>query len=232
MKENKIFTANGVSFAMIAVQGGTNIMGALDNDHDAYDWEKPARAETVVDFMIAETQVTQELWCAVMGSNPSYFQGSLQRPVESVSWNDCKVFIKKLNELTGQNFRLPTEEEWEYAARGGNKGKEYKHSGSNDVDVVAWYRGNSSGETHPVKTKIPNELGIYDMNGNVYEWCENYWTPDYKSTPHNSGNRVLRGGYYDSEKRRVRVTDRISSAPDFCGRDQGLRLAHPSTKFD
>lgn len=247
MKKNKIFTTNGVSFAMIAVQGGTYTMGALDNDPDAYVWEKPAHTETIADFMIGETQVTQELWNAVMGSNPSYFKGDLQRPVECVSWNDCQEFIKKLNELTKQNFRLPTEEEWEYAARGGNKSKGYKYSGSNDVDKAAWYRGNSrgkthlycsfiswistwfrggsSGETHPVKTKIPNELGVYDMNGNVYEWCDNYWTKDYKSTPHESGNRVCRGGYYDSERRRVRVADRISCAPDFCACDHGLRLA-------
>ena len=244
MKENKTFDANGVSFTMIAVQGGTYTMGALDNDPDVYVWEKPSHVETVADFMIGETQVTQELWHAVMGSNPSWFKSDLQRPVESVSWNDCQEFIKKLNELTKQNFRLPTEEEWEYAARGGNKSKGYKYSGSNDVDKVAWYRGNtrtgetppyswlntwfkgnSSGETHPVKTKIPNELGIYDMNGNVYEWCENYWMENYKSAPHESGNRVLRGGYYDSERRRVRVADRISSAPDFRGRDQSLRLA-------
>jgi formylglycine-generating enzyme required for sulfatase activity len=225
MEGNKIFTANGVSFLLIAVKGGSYTMGALDNDFDAFDWEKPAHTETIADFMIGETQVTQELWQAVMGSNPSYFTGDMQRPVECVSWDDCQTFIRKLNQLTGQNFRLPSEAEWEYAARGGNKTKGYKYSGSNDVDEVAWYRGNAGGETHPVKTKIPNELGIYGMSGNVYEWCQDYWTIDYKNGPHDSGNHLLRGGYYDSEIRRVRVADRISSAPDFRGRDQSLRLA-------
>ena len=218
------FTANGVTFKMIAVQGATYTMGAADNDHEAYAWEKPAHKKNVSDFMIGETQVTQELWQAVMGSNPSRFIGDLQRPVEMVSWDDCQEFIKKLNQLTGQNFRLPSEAEWEYAARGGNRSKGYKYAGSNDVDAVAWYAYNSNSTTHPVKTKQPNELGIYDMSGNVWEWCQDKWCSNYNS-PSNSGFRVLRGCSWNYGTRVVRVSNRSHDGPGFRSDINGLRLA-------
>ena len=225
MEEDKIFTVNGVTFKMIAVQGGTYTMGATsEQGSDAWDSEKPAHKETVSDFMIGETPVTQELWQAVMGSNPSYFTGDLQRPVECVLWDDCQKFIEKLNQLTGQNFRLPTEVEWEYAARGGNRSRGYKYAGSNDVDAVAWYSYNSGKTTHSVKTKQPNELGIYDMSGNVWEWCQDKWCDDY-NIPRYSGLRVLRGGSWYCSARDVRVSDRYYNTPGYRNSYSGLRLA-------
>lgn len=224
-QQSGIYTANGVSFKMIAVQGGTYTMGATsEQGSDAYSNEKPAHSETVSDFMIGETEVTQELWQAVMGNNPSGFTGDLQRPVEQVSWNDCQTFIRKLNQLTGQNFRLPSEAEWEYAARGGNRSNGYKYAGSNSVGTVAWYDDNSGSTTHPVKTKQPNELGIYDMSGNVWEWCQDKWCDDYNS-PRNSGSRVLRGGSWLSYAWYVRVSYRNFGTPGDGNDCRGLRLA-------
>ena len=205
--------------------GATSEQGS-DADSDEY----PVHSVTLSDYYIGETEVTQELWKAVMGSNPSYFKGS-QKPVEQVSWNDCKEFITKLNKLTGKNFRLPTEAEWEYAARGGNKSKGYKYSGSNTIGNVAWYTDNSSSKTHDVKTKTPNELGIYDMSGNVYEWCED-WYGNYSSGsqtnptgPSTGSYCVLRGGcWYDSAKA-CRVSYRYSYNPDNGNLINGFRLA-------
>ena len=177
--------------------------------------------------------MTQELWKAVMGSNPSNFSGYPQRPVEYVSWNDCQEFITKLNQITGKNFRLPTEAEWEYAARGGNKSQGYKYSGSNTIDNVAWYDDNSSSQTHDVKTKQANELGIYDMSGNVWEWCQDwYGSSYYSSSPENNptgptsgSNRVYRGvGWYDYAEY-SRVSYRMGNNPDLISDNLGLRLA-------
>ena len=195
---NQTISVNGVSFTMIAVEGGTFQMGATsEQGSDADNDESPVHSITLSDYYIGETEVTQELWETVMGSNPSNFKGS-QKPVEQVSWNDCKQFITKLNQLTGKNFRLPTEAELEYAARGGNKSQGYKYSGNNTIDDVAWYKDNSNSKTHNVKTKSPNELGIYDMSGNVWEWCED-WYGNYSSDsltnptgPSSGYSRVLR----------------------------------------
>ena len=153
-------TVNGVSFKMVAVGGGTFTMGATsEQGSDAYSDESPTHSVTLSDFAIGETEVTQELWKAVMDSNPSFFSGT-NLPVEQINWYDCQTFISKLNNLTGKNFRLPTEAEWEYAARGGNKSKGYKYAGSNTFGDVAWYYGNSSSKTHSVKQKQANELGL------------------------------------------------------------------------
>ena len=224
----KVYTVNGVSFKMIAVKGGTFQMGS----DDWYEWEKPVHQVTLSDYYIGETEVTQELWSAVMGSNPSYFTGNMQRPVEWVSWNDCQTFISKLNQLTGETFRLPTEAQWEYAARGGNKSKGYTYSGSDAEDVVAWYWDNSDRTTHPVKTKAPNELGIYDMTGNVYEWCSD-WYGAYSSAaqtdptgPATGSFRVSRGGSWFSYASRCRVADRDYYTPAASCSFLGLRLAH------
>jgi len=214
------FTVNGVTFKMIRVEGGTFQMGATsEQGSDADDDEKPVHTVTLSDFMIAETEVTQELWKAVMGNKPSEFKGT-KNPVEQVSWNECKKFIGKLNSLTGQNFRLPTEAEWEFAARGGNKSQHYKYSGSNEIDKVAWYDDNSGKKTHPVGSKDANELGLYDMSGNVWEWCED-WYGDYSSSPQtnpkgpNDGSgRVLRGGSWDFLARLCRVSIRSFNIPD------------------
>ena len=228
---NKTFTVNGVSFTMIAVEGGTFQMGATSEQGDDY-WnvELPVHQVTLSSYSIGETEVTQELWEAVMGSNPSYYSGYPQRPVEYVSWNDCQEFITKLNNLTGKSFRLPTEAEWEYAARGGNKSRGYKYSGSNTIDDVAWYWDNSSERTHDVKTKQSDELGIYDMSGNVWEWCQD-WYSIYSSEPQSnptgpaSGSYcVLRGGSWDYGARDSRVSNRGSIYPDSRYSNLGFRL--------
>lgn len=212
--ENFEVLADSVCFEMIAVEGGTFTMGATsEQERDAYDDEKPAHQVTVSDFYIGRYEVTQELWTTVMGSNPSFFKG-IDLPVECVSWDDCQTFISKLNKLTGMRFRLPTEAEWEYAARGGNKSMGYKYSGSNNIDDVAWYFFDTDStsidygihHTHQIGTKQPNELGLYDMSGNVYEWCDD-WFGYYDNSPEQSEQveinptgsksgsyRVLRGG--------------------------------------
>ena len=227
---NQTISVNGVSFTMIAVEGGTFNMGATsEQGSDAESDEKPVHSVTLSGYYIGETEVTQELWEAVMGSNPSDFSGN-QKPVETVSWNDCKEFITNLNNLTGMNFRLPTEAEWEYAARGGNESQGYKYSGSNTIGNVAWYYGNSGEATHNVKTKSPNELGIYDMSGNVFEWCED-WYGNYSSGsqtnptgPSSGSNRVYRGGSWDSNARSSRVSNRFNGNPDGRYYFLGLRL--------
>lgn len=234
--ENKTFTVNGVSFDMIAVEGGTFIMGATaEQGSDAFFDEKPPHQVTLSSYYIGKTEVTQELWQAVMGSNPSDFKGD-KKPVERVSWNDCQEFITKLNSLTGQKFRLPTEAEWEYAARGGNNSKGYKYSGSNDIDDVAWHTENSNSTTHDVGQKVPNELGIYDMSGNVWEWCQD-WYEEYSSSaqtnpigPNSGSSRVLRGGSWDDDASYCRSSCRIDCNPDsrnfyFGINYLGLRLA-------
>ncbi|MBR1725461.1 MAG: SUMF1/EgtB/PvdO family nonheme iron enzyme, partial [Muribaculaceae bacterium] len=227
------YTVNGVSFNMIVVDGGTFTMGATpEQGSDADSDEKPAHQVTLSSYSIGQTEVTQELWQAVMGSNPSYFTGDLQRPVEWVSWDDCQTFITKLNQLTGKNFRLPTEAEWEYAARGGNQSQNYKFAGSNNVDEVAWYRDNSGSTTHPVATKAPNELGLYDMSGNVWEWCQD-WIGNYSSDaqinptgPTSGSYRVLRGGCLCNYARLCRVSYRYYETPSYPATLYlGLRLA-------
>ena len=169
-KNSQIITVNGVSFTMKRVEGGAFTMGCTsEQGSDCYSDEKPSHQVTVSDFCLGETEVTQALWESVMGSNPSYYIGD-DRPVEHVSWNDCQEFISKLNQMTGRTFCLPTEAQWEYAARGGNKNRGYKYAGSNIIGDVAWYTTNTNDEgTKPVKTKSPNELGLYDMSGNVWE---------------------------------------------------------------
>ena len=221
-------TVNGVSFKMVRVEGGTFWMGS--DEEDAYDNEKPVHQVTLYPFSIGETEVTQELWQAVMGSNPSYFKGP-RCPVEMVSWEDCQNFIRELNSLTGRNFRLPTEAEWEYAARGGKKSKGYEFSGCDDIDEVAWYYDNSGGQTHDVATKRANELGLYDMSGNVWEWCQD-WYSDYSSGsqtnpkgPSSGSIRVYRGGSWDYFARSCRVSRRSRAAPSGRNYNLGLRLA-------
>ena len=228
---SRTFTVKGVSFQMVYVQGGTFDMGS--NDSEADSREQPVHSVTLSDYYIGETEVTQQLWHAVMGSNPSYYTGNSQRPVEMVSWGECQTFICKLNALTGKNFRLPTEAEWEYAARGGNKSRGYKYSGNNTLTDVAWYYDNASSTTHLVKQKRANELGLYDMSGNVWEWCQdrygsNYYSqsPSYNPTGPSSGYcRVFRGGGWNYNAMNCRVAYRGSLNPDNRDNNLGLRLA-------
>ena len=204
---------------MVKVEGSTFTMGATpEQGNDAYEYERPAHQVTLSDYYIGRYEVTQKEWQAVMGDNPSKFYGD-NLPVDYVSWNDCQDFINKLNQLTGLKFRLPTEAEWEFAARGGKQSKGYKYSGSDNIGVVAWYTGNSGGKTHQVGTKEPNELGIYDMSGNVWEWCGD-WYGSYSSSaqtnptgPSSGSSRVLRGGSWNSNARYCRVSNRYYGNP-------------------
>ena len=215
---------------MVYVEGGTFTMGATSEQKKPDDDEKPTHRVSLSSFYIGKYEVTQALWKAVMGSNPSRFEGD-NLPVENVSWNDCQTFLRKLNAMTGKNFRLPTEAEWEFSARGGNLSRGYQYSGSKKIDDVAWYRNNSGSKTHNVGTKAPNELGIYDMSGNVWEWCQD-WKGSYSSSaqtnpkgPISGSFRVYRGGSWDFGARNCRVAFRIDGAPDFRIFNLGFRLA-------
>lgn len=226
----RVIEVNGVKFKMIYVAGGTFTMGATAEQIGYDNDETPAHQVTLSDYFIGETEVTQELWYAVMGANPSNFTRSSRNPVEMVSWHDCQSFIQKLNQLTGLRFRLPTEAEWEFAARGGNSSKGYKYSGSNRIEDVAWYDGNSGGTTHEVGTCYPNELGIYDMSGNVWEWCSD-WYGSYSSMaqtdPSGAGSgsyRVLRGGGWGGSAQICRVAIRSYGTPDYRYDPLGFRL--------
>ena len=229
--DTKTIAVNGVAFKMVKVKGGTFQMGATtEQGSEAEKDEKPVHTVILSDYYIGQTEVTQELWQAVMGDNPAFFKGNSQRPVENVSWKDCQEFIQKLNRLTGLQFRLPTEAEWEFASRGGVKSKGYKYSGSNDADAVAWYGENSSSKTHPVATKQPNELGLYDMSGNVYEWCSDRYG-QYSSTEQINPKgffigffRVLRGGSWFTSSN-VRSSNRFYYSPSYRYNFFGLRLA-------
>jgi formylglycine-generating enzyme required for sulfatase activity len=220
------FNVNGVSFKMIRVEGGTFQMGATSEQrNDADDDESPVHIVTLNDYRIGETEVTQELWKAVMGNNPSKYKGS-KNPVENVSWLNCHSFIEKLNSLTGENFRLPAEAEWEFAARGGNKSQHYKYSGSNLIDEVAWFFDNSNGKSHPVGTKKPNELGLFDMSGNVWEWCEDLFrTYNHSDDIERDSRRVLRGGVWNSKAKYCRVSTRNYRHAVFYNFIVGFRLA-------
>ncbi|MBO6288539.1 MAG: SUMF1/EgtB/PvdO family nonheme iron enzyme [Prevotella sp.] len=220
----------GVEYKMVAVEGGTFLMGSNSGESD----ERPVHQVTLSSFSIGETEVTQELWEAVMGGNPSYYKGS-KLPVEWVSWDDCQTFITKLNQLTGQTFRLPTEAEWEYAARGGNQSRGYTYAGSNTLDEVAWYRDNSSSKTHDVATKSPNELGLYDMSGNVCEWCQD-WYGSYSSSAQTNPtgpssasdqtvSRVYRGGNWNYSSNSSQVSNRNYRSINWCSSGVGFRLA-------
>ena len=229
-QKSKIIPINGIGFKMIKVDGGTFEMGSIDGCAD----EQPIHQVTLSDYYIAETLVTQEIWNSVMGSNPSNFKNA-KSPVENVSWDDCQTFIEKLNSTTGNCFRLPTEAEWEYAARGGQFSNGYIYSGSNNIEEVAWWWKNSNKTTHPVKTKKPNELGIYDMSGNVWEWCEDdnsKYQPESVMDPliqDNSSSKIERGGCWDDNwgdaAKSCRVSYRSSDWKTYSSKRIGFRLA-------
>jgi formylglycine-generating enzyme required for sulfatase activity len=250
------YRSSSVGIEMIVVKGGTFWMGAQNTDPNApnydadafFDWESPVHKVTLSDYFIGKYPVTQAQWKAVMGDNQSWFEGAGDNlPVENVSWNDVQEFIRKLNQQTGKNYRLPTEAEWEFAARGGNQSRGYKDSGRNTADNVAWYYENAGdyrkndsnwtseealkNRTHPVGTKQANELGIYDMSGNVWEWCSD-WYGDYsnasQTNPRGASTgffRVLRGGSWRGSARGVRVSSRRIFIPGFRDDPGGFRLA-------
>ena len=213
---------------MVYVQGGTFLMGATLEQADFDDASTPSHSVTVSSFYIGKYEVTQEEWKAVMGNNPSKRVG-LKLPVESVSWNDCKRFIKKLNEATGRSFRLPTEAEWEYAARGGKN--EYLYSGSNNFGEIGWCKENGGKYTHIVGQKKANEFGIYDMSGNVGEWCEDWWkaysihAQTNPKGPSTGNYRVTRGGSVNASVKECRVYERYGDEPDASYWNIGFRLA-------
>ncbi len=220
-----------ISKNMVHVKGGTFMMGASDDDEDAYGNEKPAHSVKLSDFYISKYEVTQAQWVEVMGSNPSFFSGD-SLPVDRVTWDKVQEFITKLNEMTGKEYRLPTEAEWEYAARGGKKSKGYKYSGSDDIDKVAWYDDNSEGKSHIVGQKKANELGLYDMSGNVYEWCSDGWPSSYTSEAQTNPQgreggtfRVCRGGSWCNYARGCRVSYRDCYEHGDGLRYVGFRLA-------
>ena len=219
---------DGISIDMVHVEAGTFTMGATAEMENPFDDENPTHRVTLTnDYYIGKYEVTQALWQTVMGNNPSKFKGD-NLPVEHVSWKDCQKFLSKLNRITGKMFRLPTEAEWEYAARGGNKSRGYQYSGSNNLSDVAWYDDNSGNKTHAVGTKQPNELGIYDMSGNVLEWCQDRYgkynsSSQINPTGVNSGsNRVFRGGRGNA--RSCRSSFRFGITPRFRNKYLGLRL--------
>lgn len=230
--EISIPVKNGITIDMVKVEAGTFLMGNTfeESFFDSILWEKPVHQVTLTnDYYMGKYEVTQALWQAVMGSNYSVFKGD-NLPVDNVMWNDCQEFISKLNDLTGKKFRLPTEAEWEYAARGGKKSRGYQYSGSSNISDVAWYDENSGYETHPVGTKQGNELGIYDMTGNVLEWCQD-WIGLYSSSSQTnptgavSGpDRVLRGGSWHNNAWRCRLPFRRHYYLGYSSGELGLRL--------
>ena len=229
------FEVGSCRFKMIRVEHGTFMMGATPEQKNPENNEKPVHKVTLTkDYYIGETPVTQKLWEAVMGNNPSRFRSS-DRPVDNVSWKDCQTFITKLNrslseKLEKKRFALPTEAQWEFAARGGNKSKHTQYSGSNNIKEVAWYDGNSGGKTHSVKTKQANELGIYDMTGNVLEWCQDWYGRYSKETQTNptgagsGSNHVCRGGSWSYYACNCRLSYRLFYSPGYCDYLLGFRL--------
>ena len=239
-RDNTIYLGDKAIYKMISVSGGTFCMGAqrdnpngLNYDSDAMFGEGPVHSVTLSSYYMGETEVTQELWVAVMGSNPSYRKGD-NLPVENVSYNDIvDEFLPELNRMTGKSFRLPTEAEWEYAARGGNSRSVCKFAGSYSIEKVAWYYNNARGTIQAVKGKLPNELGLYDMSGNVWEWCYDWYSSKYFDNsslynpkgPSSGSDRVLRGGSYDSNATYCRIAYRENDGPDSSESSYGFRLA-------
>lgn len=227
----QMFTVGGVEFLMVHVDAGTFTMGAHSKQVSPFIQERPAHEVTLTkDFYIAETEVTQALWKAVMDDNPSFDSGK-NLPVEQVTWDDCQEFCRRLTERTGRKFRLPTSAEWEFAARGGNQSKDYTYSGSDNVDDVAWYSKNAGDASHNVKTKQPNELGLYDMSGNVWEWCLDDFTSyrsDKQTDPvgeNMDDDRVIRGGSFVYDAKMVRTSNRFNASATSINNTFGMRLA-------
>lgn len=243
MPLSRVIQANGVNFTMVYVQGGTFVMGAtLEQGTDAEENER-SHVVKLSSYFISQTEVTEELWNAVMGENRSFFLG-VNQPVNLVSYEDITKFISRLNLITGLNFNLPTEAEWEFAARGGKKSKGYKYSGNDNLRAVAWFgqkdyetydNGNSESRSHMVATKQPNELGLYDMSGNLWEWCRDFYG-EYPSDPQTNPtgpkegkHRVVRGGSFYSRAAYCRVSARSANTPENRLTHTGFRLSLPAS---
>ena len=230
-----VINVKGAVFTMILVEGGTFEMGATEEQgHDDPDEnEYPVHVVNLSPYYICQTEVTQDLWTIVMGTNPSLILGDMTLPADCIKWDMCQDFIHALNEYLDNKFeiRMPTEAEWEFAARGGNKSLGYKYSGSDDVDEVAWYESNSDKKTHPVGTKKPNELGIYDMSGNIWEWCSDWigaYQPEEQTNPvgpAEGSHHVMRGGSWTYDHTFCRVSRRNYISNVIAASNCGLRLA-------
>ncbi len=217
------------------VEGSEFLMG---DDNGEFHWEKPAHKVRLSTYCIGKYPVTQRLWKEVMGNDPSRFRGSA-RPVESVSWEEARHFVNKLNKMTGESFRLPTEAEWEYAARGGRYSQGYQYAGSDKLKQVGWNKENSNNETKEAGLLFANELGIYDMSGNVFEWCSDWFAGDYYQIcyrqevvenprgPDEGELRVLRGGSSFDDPVRCRVVFRLNALPESRNDNIGFRLVLP-----
>ncbi len=217
----------------VFVKGGVFEMGLPDSsDVEGGEIEKPRHKVTLKSFYILNSEVTQALWSSVMDTNPSIHKDCYTCPVENVTWYDAQKFITKLNTLTKEHYRLPTEAEFEYAAGGGNKGHGYKYSGSNNENEVCWFQDNSYAKSHPVDTKKPNELGLYDMSGNVWEWCSDWFEMYYyKNSPSDNPQgpvkgiwKVLRGGEFSSLDEGCMVVSRGQLEPAQKNKYTGFRL--------
>ncbi len=225
---------NGVTLEMVGLPAGQFLMGSPDSDPDARDNEKPQHQVKVNSFAIGKYPVTQAQYQAVMGTNPSRFQNNPQNPVEDVSWNDAQAFCQKLSQITGKTYRLPTEAEWEYACRAGTTTRFYFGDDANQLGDYAWYKGNSQQTTHPVGQKKPNAWGLYDMSGNVWEWCEDNWHDSYKSAPSdgsawlkngNDNRSPLRGGSWYNVPANCRSAYRnFTYRPDYSLINDGFRV--------
>ena len=222
----------GVTLEMVGLPAGQFLMGSPDSDPDALDSEKPQHQVQVNSFAIGKYPVTQAQYEAVMGNNPSRFQNNPQNPVEKVSWNDAQAFCQKLSQITGKTYRLPTEAEWEYACRAGTTTRYYFGDDANQLGDYAWYVGNSQQTTHPVGQKKPNAWGLYDMSGNVWEWCEDNWHDSYENAPRdgsawlrNDNNYyIVRGGSWDFNPYYCRSASRIRFSPGFDFNYLGFRV--------
>jgi len=228
-KKNEINSKNSTKTfilpEMIVVEGGSFNMGSADGASD----EKPIHMVEVKRFSISKYEITQSQWQAIMGSNPSEFAGCITCPVENVSWNDIQDFLKELHAQTGRHYRLPTESEWEFAARGGLRSKGFTYAGSFGVSNVAWHSENSGNQTHPAGQKKPNEIGICDMSGNVWEWCEDwylvYGTSQLNQESSTLGRlRVIRGGSWGGASSDCRIPNRANQDPAKRSNDTGFRI--------
>lgn len=229
----KLVYVDRLMFRMMPVEGGSFTMGCTNpkGEKHTYADELPTHKVTVNNFYMGQHEVTQALWKTVMGQNPSKWIGNDSLPVEQVSWNDVQIFIARLSQMTGYSFRLPSEAEWEYAARGGVKNHGNIYPGTrHQLWETCWYGGNSNGHSHPVGLLKPNELGLYDMGGNVMEWCSD-WMESYSANPQNSPqgpktgeNKILRGGCFNSPTWGCSVFERSWYLPDYGYSFYGFRL--------